>query len=358
MSFEITNRRSGESFVANGDETILAAALRAGRLFPYGCRNGVCGACKSTLVSGRVEYGEYDKAALDDDERAQGKALLCQAIALEDVVVDVAEIATDGAIQIKMLPCRIAKMEKLADDVMRVFLQLPRTQTFNFLPGQYIDLIMKDGARRSFSIANLPDESREEGIELHIRRVPGGRFTPKLFDVLRERDLLRLEGPFGGYVWQSADDAPVLMIAGGTGFSPVKGLIGLALQNNPRQRMHLFWGARDEQDLYLHELAQTWADAHENFDYTPVLSSLPPARAAQWQGARGWVHDAVLEAHSKFDEFDVYASGPPVMIDALRSRLGEKGMRESRFFFDSFTYADDGGDAGADDSNSASDSDT
>lgn len=340
MPVEVTNRRNQSRFTANPGEAILDAALRDNRIFPYGCRSGVCGACKSTLVDGRVDYGEYEESTLTDAEIRQGKLLLCQAVPLEDVVIDVDEITpgrnTGQNIQIKKLPCRVAKLEKLANDVMRVFLQLPKSQQFNFIPGQYIDILMKDGQRRSFSIANLPQQAGEEGLELHIRHVPGGHFTPKVFNALRERDLLRFEGPFGTYFLQSEAHRPIVMIAGGTGFSPVKGLVQQALGDNPAQQIHLFWGARDEQDLYLNDLAQTWARAHENFTYTPVLSE---STSADWRGAGGWVHEAVLAGYDDFSGMDVYASGPPVMIDAVRDGLGAKGMRAERFFFDSFTYA-------------------
>ena len=336
MPFQVTNQRNDGNFTANPGETILDAALRDNRIFQYGCRSGVCGACKSTLVSGKVDYGEYEESTLTDEEIRQGKLLLCQAVPLEDVVIDVDEIMSGQNIQIKMLPCRVMRLEKLADDVMRVFLRLPKSAQFNFIPGQYIDIIMKDGQRRSFSIANLPQHASEQGLELHIRHVPDGHFTPKVFNAMRERDLLRFEGPFGAYFLQSEAEQPIIMIAGGTGFSPIKALVQQALGDNPAQRIHFFWGARDEQDLYLHELASGWAREHENLTYTPVLSE---ATSADWRGAGGWVHETVLAAYDNFDGIDVYASGPPIMIDAVRDGLSAKGMRPDRFFFDSFTYA-------------------
>ncbi len=336
MPAEVTNQRNDGRFTVNPGETILDAALRDHRIFPYGCRSGVCGACKSTLVSGKVDYGEYEEATLTDEEIARGKLLLCQAVPLEDVVIDVEEVASGQNIRIRMLPCRVARLNKLAGDVMRVFLRLPKSQEFNFMPGQYIDILMKDGQRRSFSIANLPEETADAGLELHIRHVPGGHFTPKVFNAMRERDLLRLEGPFGAYLLQSDADRPMIMVAGGTGFSPIKGLVQQALANNPAQHIHLFWGARDEQDLYLNELAEAWAREHQNFAYTPVLSE---STSGHWRGAGGWVHDAVLAGYDDFGGVDVYASGPPVMIEAVRGGLSAKGMRPERFFFDSFTYA-------------------
>ncbi|MGB5705983.1 MAG: CDP-6-deoxy-delta-3,4-glucoseen reductase [Arenicellales bacterium] len=336
MSFTVTNQRNDGSFTTNPDETILDAALRDNRIFPYGCRSGVCGACKCTLVSGTVDYGEHEEFALSDEEKQAGKMLICQAIPLEDVVIDVDEVMSGQNIQIKILPCRVGKLERLAEDVIRLYLALPKSQEFNYIAGQYIDILMKDGQRRSFSIANQPADSKEQGLEIHIRHVPGGHFTPRVFESMKERDLLRLEGPFGTYFMQTEVDRPVIMIAGGTGFSPVKGLIEHAMSDNPDYNIHLFWGARDQQDLYLDNLATGWAETYANFKYTPVLSD---SSSDSWTGATGWVHEAVTDSYQDFRDFDVYASGPPVMIDAIRDSLSSKGMQSDHFFFDSFDYA-------------------
>ena len=336
MSFTITNQRNGEQFEARPDETILDAALRDNRIFPYGCRSGVCGACKCSLVSGAVDYGDYEEFALSEAEKAAGKVLICQAVAQEDVVIDADEVMTGQNIQIKMLPCRIGKMERLAEDVMRLYLTLPKSQTFNFIPGQYIDLLMKDGQRRSFSIASQPEQILEDGLELHIRLVPGGQFTPRVFNGIKERDLLRLEGPFGTYFLQSEADSQVIMVAGGTGFAPVKGLIESAMAADPAFNIHLFWGARDRQDLYLHELATGWESRYPNFRYTPVLSE---SSSDTWEGATGFVHEAVIGMYRDFSGIDVYASGPPVMVDAVRQHLTDRGMAIERFHFDSFDFA-------------------
>ncbi len=336
MPFSITNQRNGGQFTANDHETILDAALRDNRIYPYGCRSGVCGACKCSLISGRVDYGEYEEFALTEEEKEEGKVLICQAIALEDVTIDADEVMSGHSIQIKMLPCRVKKINKLAEDVIQMYLALPKTQEFNFIAGQYIDIVLKDGQRRSFSIANLPEHSADQGLELHIRHVPDGHFTPKIFDSVRERDLMRFEGPFGTYFWQSDPEQPIIMIAGGTGFSPVKGLIEHAVTQNPNQPIHLFWGARDRQDLYMNDRVQDWLTQYPNLKYTPVLSE---NTALDWTGATGWVHDTVCSTYRDFSRFDVYASGPPVMIDAIRDALTARKMDPERFFFDSFEYA-------------------
>jgi len=336
MPFTITNKRNDTSFIANDNETILDAALRDNRIYPYGCRSGVCSACKCTLVRGIVDYGNYEEFALPDNERDEGKVLLCQAIAQEDVEIDVEEIMIGTSIKIKMLPCRVGKLEKMASDVVRIFLNLPKTQEFNFIAGQYIDIVLKDGQRRSFSIANLPENSADEGLELHIRLVADGHFTPRVFDSMKERDLLRLEGPFGTYFLQSEAETPILMIAGGTGFSPVKGLLEQAMQQNPDQDIHLFWGARDEQDLYMNELVKTWEERYSNLKYTPVLSE---SSSQSWQGETGFVHEAVCRAYDDVSRFDVYASGPPIMVNSVRDSLTQRGLNLERFHFDSFEFA-------------------
>jgi len=332
----VTNRRNDSAFTVRAGETILDAALRDNRIFPYGCRNGVCGACKSALVAGKVDYGEFDAGALTAEDIAAGKALLCQAKPLGDVVIEADEIRAEADIRIKNMPCRVERLTPLAADVMQVFLRLPKTQAFNFIPGQYIDILLKDGSRRSFSIANLPAATADEGLELHIRHVPGGHFTPTVFNALRERDLLRFEGPFGVYFLQPEVDRRIIMVAGGTGFAPIKALIQQALGGDPARAIHLFWGARDAADLYLDELAQAWAREHPNFQYTPALSE---STADDWPGATGWVHDAVLAEYDDFSAHDVYASGPPVMVDAVRDGLTPRGLQNERFFFDAFTYA-------------------
>ncbi len=340
MAFKITNQRNDTHFEVNDGETILDAALRDNRIYPYGCRSGVCGACKSNLISGQVDYGSYEDFALSDDEKAQGKVLLCQARPKQDVIIDAEEVMTGANIQIKMLPCRVGKIERLASDVIQLFLNLPKTQTLNFLPGQYLDIVLKDGQRRSFSIANLPQDTAEQGIEIHIRHVADGHFTPRVFDSMKERDLLKLEGPFGTYFLQSEPQTPIIMIAGGTGFSPVKGLFMHAMQENPNQEIHLFWGARDKPDLYMDELVQSWQSNFSGLKYTPVLSDSTASDGQdEWHGERGFVHEAVCRAYENVSEYDVYASGPPIMVDSVRASLKEKGLRLERFFFDSFDFA-------------------
>ncbi len=336
MTFTVTNRSNNSSFPVQDGETILDAALRDNRVFPYGCRNGMCGACKSELLRGKVDYGLFEDTALTPDEVEAGKLLLCQARPQTDIVIQAEELMIGANIRIRMLPCRVSSLEQAAKDVIIMHLALPKTREFPFLPGQYIDIVLRDGQRRSFSIANLPEETIRDGLELHVRHVPGGHFTPRVFEALRVRDILRFEGPFGTYFLQSEPQTPILMIAGGTGFSPIKGLIRQSLKECPDRSVHLFWGARDEQDLYLDALVREWTNRFPGLTYTPVLSE---EHSEHWQGLRGFVHEAVSSHYDDVSGHDVYASGPPVMVDCVRETLQTRGLKLSRFFFDSFEFA-------------------
>ncbi|MEM7194850.1 MAG: CDP-6-deoxy-delta-3,4-glucoseen reductase [Pseudomonadota bacterium] len=336
MPFTVTNQRNDASFECLSGESILDAALRANRIYPYGCRNGACGACKCDLISGSVDYGTYEEYTLTKEDIKDNKILLCQAKPLGDVVFSAEEIRAGSGARIKTLPCRVQDIRRAAEDVAIVRLQIPNTQDFDFVPGQYIDILLKDGQRRSFSIASLPEDVEHDGIEIHVRHVADGLFTPRVFNELKPRDLLRFEGPFGTYLLQSEPDQTILMIAGGTGFAPIKALISQCQKTNLEQNIHLFWGARDEQDLYLNELAEQWCATLPRFQYTPVISG---GQTEKWGGETGFVHHAVLRHYEDVSQFDVYASGPPIMVDAVRDNLGPRGLKNERFFFDSFEYS-------------------
>ena len=338
MKHKITLQQSGRDFVAEDNETILAAALRQGVIVPYNCRNGICGTCKANLIEGKVDYGQYEERALNENERAQGKVLLCQAKALSDVVVGARELAAAAGIEIKTLPCRVVKLDKLAPDVMNLHLALPQSQAFNFLPGQYIDFLLADNRRRSFSMANAPDDTSV--IELHVRHVPDGYFTNHVFEKLQEKALLRFQGPLGSFFLREESDKPIIMIAGGTGFAPMKSIIEHAFKKGVTRPIKLYWGARARIDLYLNDLPAQWASEYENFSYVPVLSE--PEEGDSWSGRTGWVHDAVVEDHadfSDFSDFEVYMSGPPPMIDAAKKEFFVRGLNEDDLYYESFDLA-------------------
>ncbi|HED12081.1 MAG TPA: 2Fe-2S iron-sulfur cluster binding domain-containing protein [Gammaproteobacteria bacterium] len=336
MSYRVTNHRTGTQFTVNKDESILDAALRLGILFPYGCRSGVCGSCKTMLTAGSIRYAEKDErpAALSEQEHATGMVMLCQAIPCSDLTLDAAEIgAAAASLKIHTLPSRVAGMTRLTDDVMRIRLQLPKEKIFDFLPGQYLDVLLDNGRRRSFSIANAPSDDNQ--LELHIRHVEGGDFTEHVFKQLKIKDILRIQGPLGTFFMRQDSSRPVLMLAGGTGLAPAKAILEQQLQHNTRSSIHLFWGVRNKADLYADTMLRSWCDKLKNFQYTPVLSE---AVDGTWDGASGWVHEALLRHYPDLTEFDLYASGPPPMIAAARGTFAARGLSNDRFFYDSFEF--------------------
>ena len=338
MAFNVTLNQSGRQFQVESDETVLAAALRQNVHLPYGCKNGACGSCKGQIVSGQIEQGPHAASALSNDERTRGLALLCCATAQCDLEIDVREIAGVDGVQVKKLPCRIAALERKADDVMVVKLQLPANERLQYLAGQYIEFILKDGSRRSYSMASAPDV--EGPVELHIRHMPGGKFTDHVFGAMKERDILRFEGPLGTFFLREDSDKPIVLLASGTGFAPIKAIIEHAKHAGITRPMTLYWGARRKKDLYLAELAGQWAAEIPNFKFVPVLSE--PDDADQWTGRTGFVHRAVIEDLPDLSGYQVYACGAPVMVEsAQRDFTQHHGLPADEFYADAFTSAAD-----------------
>lgn len=338
MSNRVTIQPSGHQFSVNEDETVLAAALREGFALPYGCRNGACGSCKGKVLEGKVDYGKYQENTLKPEEIADGKALFCVAKPLTDLVIEAKEIRAAGEIPVKTLPCRVQKLEKLAHDVMLMQLKLPANERLQFLAGQYIDFLLKDGKRRSYSIANPPHA--DEFIELHLRHVPGGRFTGHVFGAMKEKDILRFEGPHGSFYVREDSDKPIVFVAGGTGFAPIKGMLEHLFAEESDRQMILYWGARSKRDVYLAELPIQWQQQHANFTFIPVLSE--PLPEDDWQGRTGYVHQAVLDDFADLSGYEVYACGAPPMVDAARNAFTQtRGLPEDAFYADSFVYQAD-----------------
>ena len=337
MPYQVTIQPSGHSFAVNEDETILAAALREGYALPYGCRNGACGSCKGKLLEGRVDYGAYQETALKPEEKAVGKVLFCVGKACSDLVIEAREISAAKDIAAKTLPCRVQYMESRADDVMVLKLKLPANERLQFLAGQYLDFLLKDGRRRSYSIANPPHA--DELIELHLRHVPGGLFTDHVFSAMKEKEILRINGPLGSFFIREDSDKPMIFVAGGTGFGPIKAMLEHLFEEKSPRRMVLYWGARSLKDLYMAELPARWRQQHDNFDFIPVLSE--PKSDDAWGGRTGFVHQAVLEDIEDFSGCQVYACGAPAMVDSARDAFTRRGLPAEEFFADSFVYAAD-----------------
>jgi CDP-4-dehydro-6-deoxyglucose reductase len=316
----------------NEGETVLDAALREGVIIAYGCRNGACGTCKGKLVEGQLDYGTYQEHALPDAERDAGMALFCQARPLSDLVVECREIVGVKDMQIRVLPCRVHKLQRIGPDVMLMLLKLPANERLQFLAGQYIDILLRNGTRRSFSMANPPHD--DSFLELHLRNY-GGPFSEQVFDRMREKDILRFEGPFGTFFLRDNCPKPILFVASGTGFAPIKAMIEHALYAGIDRAMTLYWGCRVRSDLYLHDLAERWSTEY-GLRYVPVLSEALPSD--NWTGRTGFVHRAVMEDLPDLSEYQVYACGAPPMVEAAhRDFTTLCGLPEEEFFSDSFT---------------------
>lgn len=331
MTYQVSIQPSGHQFSVQPGETLLAAALNAGFSLPYGCRNGACGACKGKVLSGDVDLGKFQEGALSKEEIAQGKALFCCASARGDLSIEVKEVGAAKDIPVKTLPCRVERMERLAPDVMALWLKLPANERLQFLPGQYIDFLLKDGKRRSFSLANAPEE--DGLLELHIRHVPGGHFTEHVFNVMKAKDILRINGPHGSFFLRESDK-PALLVAGGTGFAPMKSILAHAFHHEVQRPIRLYWGARALPDVYLPELPAQWQQDHANFQFIPVLDQAHEG----WQGRSGRVHEAVLADHADFSGYQVYVCGAPVMVKSAREAFLARGLPEDEFYSDAFDY--------------------
>ncbi len=333
-NFKVTLQPSGHSFDVAEGESVLEAALRHGFILPYGCKNGACASCKGRIVSGAVDYGSYQAKALSDAEKAEGKALFCQAKPLSDLVIEARTVGAAKDIPVKTLPCRVQRMERLADDVIVLELKLPANERLQFLPGQYLEFLLRDGSRRSFSMANSPEE--DELIQLHVRHVPGGQFTDHVFGKMKERDILRFEAPHGTFFLREESDKPIVFVASGTGFAPIKAILEHAFRKEIARPMTLYWGGRRPKDLYLNELPVKWASDHANFKYVPVISDALPEDG--WSGRTGFVHRAVMQDFPDLSAHQVYACGVPIMVDsARRDFIAQCKLPEDEFYADSFT---------------------
>lgn len=333
MNFKVTVMPSGIIFNAKDGESILDAALRHGISLPYGCRNSVCGACKGKLLEGKINYDGVEPAGLNPAERDAGYSLFCRALPQSDITIESKLLTSTDEIEVRRRPARVEKIEKLSHDVVRLYLKLPESQRMAFFAGQYIDFLLKDGRHRSFSLANSPDA--DDLIELHIRHVEGGEYTDYIFNTMKEKELVRIEGPHGTFCLNEDSDRPMILMAGGTGFAPIKGIIEHAIAEEITRPIHLYWGVRTQRDLYLESLAVQW---HEQgiLNYTPVLSE--PSDDDNWQGRTGYVHDAIANDFPDITNYDVYMCGPPVMVTAGKDKFIELGLSMEQMFSDSFEF--------------------
>jgi CDP-4-dehydro-6-deoxyglucose reductase, E3 len=333
----------GRSLHVTPEQPVLEAALAAGLNLPHSCKSGHCSSCRARLIAGEIRYPGPRPAGITAEEERNGQILLCQARARSDLIIEARLIAAVADVEIKTLPCRIAALTPLAPDVMQVLLRLPAVERLRFHAGQYLDVLLAGGKRRSFSIASPPHDS--ELIELHVRRVSGGGFTERLFGTARGADtplavgsLLRIEGPIGQFSYREGH-SPILMLAGGTGFAPLKSILRHLLERGVERDIHFYWGARHERDLYEQARVLEWVRRHRRLSFTAVLSEATTTEAAHHRV--GLVHEAALADHPDLSAFEVYAAGPPAMIEAIRGSFLRHGLPAGRLYFDSFDYAPD-----------------
>ncbi len=334
MTFQVSVNPSGRQFSCEADETILAAAIRNGVGLPYGCKNGACGSCKGKLVDGSVTLGTHQERALPPADQQSGHTLFCCAVPTSDVTIEAREVLGVGDFPIKKVPVRVAKLERAADDVMIVSLQLPATERMQFKAGQYVEFLLKDGKRRAYSMATPPHA--DELMTLHIRHMPGGVFTDHVFGTMKERDILRFEGPLGTFFLREDSDKPIVLLASGTGFAPVKAIVEHWAHSKSTRPVTLYWGGRRPQDLYMHALCEEWARTLPNFRYVPVVSDALPEDG--WSGRTGFVHRAVMEDLPDLSGHQVYACGAPIVVEsAQRDFVSQCKLPEEEFYADSFT---------------------
>lgn len=337
VAFQISVQPSGRTFQSQGDEAILAAAIRSGVGLPYGCKDGACGSCKCRKLSGSVTHGEHQHKALSVEEEEAGYVLTCCAHPLTDVVLESRQVTDESAYPIKKLPVRVTTLTRASHDVMQVRLQLPANDQFRYHAGQYIEFILRDGSRRAYSMANAPHtQEAMPGLELHIRHMPGGRFTDHVFGAMKEKEILRIEGPFGSFFLREDSDKPMILLASGTGFAPIKALIEQLQHKASARPATLYWGGRRPHDLYMDGwIRERLADLPQ-LRYVPVVSDALPEDG--WSGRTGFVHQAVLDDFADLSGHQVYACGAPIVVDSARAAYGEqRGLPADEFFADSFT---------------------
>lgn len=334
MAKTVTLIPSDKRFPVEDGETVLAAALRQGIHLPYGCRTGSCGTCRAHVRVGETRYPDGPPLALTALEMGAGEALLCRAVPATDLDVEAQEIDAMADLRVKAMPCRVARLEKLCHDVMGLFLRLPSVERMQFLPGQYIDILLPDSHRRSFSLANPPHDDGE--LELHVRNVPGGMFAKQVFTDLKVGALLRIQGPLGTFFLREDSARPVVMMAGGTGYAPIQAMLRHVFENGRKRDIAFYWGARAARDLYADARLKAWGQSQPGFRYVPVLSE--PMPEDHWTGRTGFVHEAVAADYPDLSGHDIYLSGPPPMVQAARAAFPTHGADLLHVYSDSFDF--------------------
>ena len=335
MSFNITVQPSGRTYVAEADEALLAAAIRNGIGLPYGCKDGACGSCKCKKLEGTIVQGTHQLKALSAEEASQGFILTCCATALTDVVIESRNVTDESAFPIKKMPTRVASLARASHDVMVLRLQLPAADVFKYHAGQYVEFMLAGGARRAYSMANAPHTQLDTPqVELHVRHMPGGKFTDHVFSAMKEKEILRVEGPFGSFYLREDSTKPMVLLASGTGFAPIKAIIEHMQFKAITRPAVLYWGGRRPADLYMHDWVLAKVAEMPNLSYVPVISDALAEDA--WTGRTGFVHNAVLQDLPDLSTHQVYACGAPIVVDSAQAAYLQAGLPKDEFFADSF----------------------
>lgn len=332
--YSVRVQPSGRTFQVAADESVLSAGIRQGVELPYGCKDGACGSCKCKLLSGKVGHTPHHDKALSPQEAASGLVLTCCAVPQSDLILESRQVTGQGALPIKKMPARVSRLERVSQDVMLLQLQLPANDAFIFHAGQYIEFILRDGVRRCYSMANPPH--RGSHLELHIRHMPGGKFTDHVFASMQEKEILRLEGPYGSFYLREDSTKPIILLASGTGFAPIKALLEHMQHKSIQRPVSLYWGARRPVDLYLDAWVREQCTIMPNLTYVPVVSDATAEDA--WSGRTGYVHRAVLEDYADLRHHQVYACGAPIVVDCARKDFSLAAqLPAEEFFADAFT---------------------
>ena len=340
MSFNVSVLPSGRSFTANADEPLLAAAIRQGIGMPYGCKDGACGSCKCKKLVGTVVHGAHQLKALSAEEEASGFILTCCGVAHTDVVLESRQITDESAFPIRKMPVRVTSLQRASHDVLIIRLQLPASDALKYHAGQYVEFLLAGGKRRSYSMANAPHTQADTpGIELHIRYMAGGKFTEHVFGAMKEKEILRIEGPYGSFFLREDSNKPMVLLASGTGFAPIKALIEHMQHKNITRPAVLYWGGRRPADLYMNDWMQAKVAEMPNLRYIPVVSDALPED--NWMGRTGFVHQAVLEDLADLSAHQVYACGAPIVVESAHSAYVAAGLPDSEFYADSFVTEKD-----------------
>ena len=340
MSFNVTVQPSGRTFTVNADEALLGAAIRQGIGLPYGCKDGACGSCKCKKLEGTITQGTHQLKALSPEEAESGFILTCCATAHTDLVLESRQVTDESAFPVKKMPVRVNSLTKLSHDVVVLRLQLPATDPFKYHAGQYVEFLLRDGSRRAYSMGNAPHTQTENpGVDMHIRHMPGGKFTDHVFGAMKEKEILRIEGPFGSFYLREDNDKPMVLLASGTGFAPIKAIIEHLQFKGITRPAVLYWGGRRPADLYMHDWVQSKVAEMPNLSYVPVISDALPEDA--WSGRTGFVHSAVLQDLTDLSGYQVYACGAPIVVDSAQADYIAAGLPADEFYADSFVTEKD-----------------